>query len=86
MAGVPLMLAAIDAALGEGDASAARDAAHALKGAAASVGAVRLAQLAADVQDCLDAGDRDTATLMASLLPPTHEELAAATAAMLRPT
>ena len=61
---------------------AARDAAHALKGAAASVGAPRLAQLAADVQDCLDAGDTDTATLMASLLPATHQELAAATAAL----
>ncbi len=79
VAGVPAMLGAINAALCEADLATARDAAHALKGAAASVGATRLAQLAADVQDCLDAGDLDTATLMASLLPATHEELAAAT-------
>ena len=82
VAGVSAMLAEIDEALAAGDAPAARDAAHALKGAAASVGAPRLAQLAADVQDCLDAGDADTATLMASLLPATHQELAAATAAL----
>ena len=85
IAGVPGMLAAIDAALGEGDGPAARDAAHALKGAAASVGAARLAQVAADVQDCLDGGDLETATLMASLLPTTHQELAAATVALTRP-
>ncbi len=79
IAEVPTLLGAIDAALSAADKAPARDAAHALKGAAASIGATRLAQLAADVQDCLDAGDQDTATLMASLLPATHQELAEAT-------
>ncbi len=82
VAGVPGMIAAVEALLAANDAPAARDAAHALKGAAATVGAVRLAQVAADTQDCLDAGDMETATLMASLLPATHQELAAVAAAL----
>jgi len=81
--GLPAMLAAVDEALGRDDGPAARDAAHALKGAARSIGAVRLGQVAADVQDCLDAGDLDTARLMASLLEPTRAELAGATATLL---
>jgi signal transduction histidine kinase/DNA-binding response OmpR family regulator/HPt (histidine-containing phosphotransfer) domain-containing protein len=77
---VPGMIAAINDALESGDHSQARDAAHTLKGAAGSIGAARLHQLAADVQDCLDARDVDTAKLMASLLPPTCDELVTATA------
>ncbi len=54
----------------------ARDEAHALKGASHSIGAVRLGQLAGDVQDCFDAGDPDTAALFAGGLDTTVDELA----------
>jgi signal transduction histidine kinase/CheY-like chemotaxis protein len=69
--------------LAAGDKQAAHHAAHALKGAAASVGAVRLARLAGDVQDALEADDPATAELMAGLLDPTVAELRAALAAIL---
>ncbi|CAK0757549.1 Histidine kinase [Azospirillaceae bacterium] len=80
--GAPKMIDVVIEALDRDAASEARDAAHALKGAAASIGAVRLGQLAADVQDCLDAGDIDTAKLMAGLLASTYDELVAATMAL----
>jgi hypothetical protein len=44
------------------------------------MGAVRLGQLASDLQDGLDAGDLDTAGLLGPMLAPTLDELAAATA------
>ncbi|MEA1648289.1 ATP-binding protein [Nitrospirillum sp. BR 11164] len=75
---VPALMAAADTALAAGDMEAARHAAHILKGAARSVGAVRLGQVAADLQDVVEAGDPDTGALLASLLPPTYEELLAA--------
>ncbi|MBI1208609.1 MAG: response regulator [Azospirillum sp.] len=80
--GVPTLLDAVGEALDRDDGPEARHAAHALKGAAGSVGAVRLHQLSADVQDCLDAGDLDTARLLNGLLRPTYEELVATTAAL----
>jgi len=60
------------------DLAQARHTAHALKGAARSSGAGRLGQLASDIQDCLDAGDGETADLLAGMLPETADELAAA--------
>ncbi len=60
------------------DLAQARHTAHALKGAARSSGAGRLGQLASDLQDCLDAGDGETADLLAGMLPETADELAAA--------
>jgi signal transduction histidine kinase/CheY-like chemotaxis protein/HPt (histidine-containing phosphotransfer) domain-containing protein len=80
LGGVPAMIAKVDAALADADAPAAREAAHAIKGAARSMGAVRLGQLASDLQDVLDAGDLDTAGLLGPMLAPTLDELAAATA------
>jgi signal transduction histidine kinase/CheY-like chemotaxis protein/HPt (histidine-containing phosphotransfer) domain-containing protein len=77
--GAPDLIAKVDAALAAADAAAARDAAHALKGAARSMGAVRLGQLASDMQDVLDAGDLDTAGLLQSMLAPTLQELVDAT-------
>ena len=78
--GVPAMLAKIDAAIAAADVAGARDAAHALKGAARSMGAVRLGQLASDLQDVLDAQDMDTAGLLLQpMLEPTYQELVAAT-------
>ena len=53
----------------------ARDIAHAMKGAAASVGAVRMGQIMSDIQDRLDDNDPDTAALFCQLLPQTLEEL-----------
>ncbi|MBI1209045.1 MAG: response regulator [Azospirillum sp.] len=82
LAAVPQMVEAIDEALGRNHPADARDAAHALKGAAHSIGAVRLGRLAGDLQDCLDADDIDTATLFAGLLRPTLDELSAATATL----
>ena len=72
---VPRLVEAVSAALAATDAKAARAAAHALKGAARSAGAIRLGQIASDVQDCLDAGDVETAAILAELLSPTHAEL-----------
>ncbi|MBI1244603.1 MAG: response regulator [Alphaproteobacteria bacterium] len=76
---VPAMLGKVADALAASDAKAAREAAHALKGAARSLGAVRLGQLASDLQDVLDAGDLDTAGLLQPMLEPTLAELADAT-------
>jgi two-component system sensor histidine kinase/response regulator len=76
---VPEMISAIDAATAAADAAAGVAAAHELMGAARSIGAVRLGQVAADAQDAFDAGDLDTAGLMASLLAPTLDELTKAT-------
>jgi HPt (histidine-containing phosphotransfer) domain-containing protein len=70
-------LVRLDAALQAGDAAAARHEAHALKGAALSIGATRLGLTASDLQDVLDAGDMDTAELLASSLPDSAEELQA---------
>ena len=70
--------AAVVTSLEGGDDARARHHAHALKGSAGSVGAVRLAQLAGDVQDCLDANDPDTAQLFIGGLETTVEELAQA--------
>lgn len=65
---------AINTALASGDSKAARDVAHALKGAALSVGANRLGGIASDIQDFLDADDLDMAKIMAEVLEPTLEE------------
>ena len=80
LAAVPGMIAAIDVALANSDPVAGVEAAHELMGAARSIGAVRLGQIAADTQDAFALGDLDTAGLMASLLAPTLDELATATA------
>ncbi|MSP88516.1 MAG: Hpt domain-containing protein [Alphaproteobacteria bacterium] len=76
---VPGMVGTIEAALASRDLAAGRDAAHALKGAARSAGAVRLGQLASDLQDVLDAEDYDTAGLLHGLLDTTYQELVGAT-------
>ncbi|MBY3757509.1 hybrid sensor histidine kinase/response regulator [Azospirillum formosense] len=69
-------------ALEAGATGPARDAVHTLKGAALSIGAARLGRLAADTQDLLDAGDTETAALLAGMLDATLDELITATAAM----
>ncbi|MGR0186668.1 ATP-binding protein [Azospirillum aestuarii] len=78
----PGLIQAAVTALEAGAAGEARDAVHALKGAALSIGAARLGRLAADTQDLLDAGDAETAALLASMLDATLDELITATAAM----
>ena len=72
---VPRMIEAVSGGIAAGDRVRARDAAHALKGASRSAGANRLGQIAADIQDRLDADDLDTASFLVEALPPTHEEL-----------
>jgi signal transduction histidine kinase/HPt (histidine-containing phosphotransfer) domain-containing protein len=62
-------------AMAAGDQARARFAAHALKGAARTAGAVRLGQVAADLQDCLDAGDMTMAKTFEMLLTITSAEL-----------
>jgi two-component system, sensor histidine kinase and response regulator len=76
---VPAMITAIDVALIGADPSAGVEAAHALMGAARSIGAVRLGQIATDVQAAFAAGDIGTARLMTGLLAPTLKELIEAT-------
>jgi PAS domain S-box-containing protein len=83
LADVPRLMMAITAALGTADTAAARAAAHTLKGAARSSGALRLGQIASDVQDSLDGGDLEVAGVMAELLGPTHAELCDAAAPLL---
>ncbi|MBI3497983.1 MAG: response regulator [Proteobacteria bacterium] len=83
VADVPRMLEEITAALAKEQQEAARDAAHALKGAARSTGAQRLGQLAADIQDCLDAEDLETAGVLNRLLQQTHAELRQAVAPLM---
>ena len=73
------------AALDAGDAKKARHHVHALKGAARSTGAVRLGQLASDIQDCLDGDDLDSARLFAGGLAKTADELADAVTSLLEP-
>ena len=68
-------LPAIAAAAAANDLKILRHEAHALKGAGYSMGATRLGNLASDLQDACDAGDTDTAALMAELLEPTVKEL-----------
>jgi PAS domain S-box-containing protein len=84
IADVPRMIGNIDQALGARDTARARDAAHALKGAARSTGAVRLGQLASDIQDCLDGDDAETAAMLTGLLAQTHAELSQATAGLVK--
>jgi two-component system, sensor histidine kinase and response regulator len=74
----PELSKAAATAAAAGDLAAARDAAHTLKGAASSIGAVRLGRLAGDCQDVLDAGDADMAGMLIGMLEPTCDELAAA--------
>jgi signal transduction histidine kinase/CheY-like chemotaxis protein/HPt (histidine-containing phosphotransfer) domain-containing protein len=64
----------IETAIARGDQPAARHAAHALKGAALSVGAGRLGRLASDIQDALDAGDMDMAGMLAEVLTDSLDE------------
>ncbi|MEQ8398022.1 ATP-binding protein [Thalassobaculum sp.] len=82
---VPEKIAGIISALQQGDLLQARHVAHSLKGAARSVGANRLGQIASDVQDALDQNDPDTAGFMAGLLEPTLDELNQALASVPRP-
>ena len=70
----PGRIAEVEAGLAAGDTKRARDAAHALKGAALSVGANRLGRIASDLQDYLDDDELEMAGIMVELLPPTLEE------------
>ncbi len=78
------MSAALNAAMDAQDWAEARHQAHALKGAGASIGAVRLGQLASDVQNCLDANDPDTAGLFTGGLETTVDELAQAVQPLMK--
>ena len=72
---LPAKMHPLAEAMAAGDQARARFAAHALKGAARTAGAVRLGQVAADLQDCLDAGDMTMAKTFESLLTITSAEL-----------
>jgi len=67
-------------ALGRANEALARAKEEAEKGAALSLGAVRLGELASEVQDYLDQGDPETALLFVGGLETTVEELAQAVA------
>ncbi len=77
------LTAQIITAMDQQDWAEARHHAHALKGGAGSAGAVRLGQVAADVQDWLDGGDPDTALLFTGGLETTVDELAEAVRPLL---
>jgi HPt (histidine-containing phosphotransfer) domain-containing protein len=75
LAEAPAMASAVMEALDAEDWAKARHHAHALKGAALSIGAVRLGELAGEVQDYLDQSDPETALLFAGGLELTVVEL-----------
>jgi PAS domain S-box-containing protein len=62
-------------AITDTNAAGARDIAHALKGAASSIGAMRVAGVMGDIQDMLDADDLSTAALFVDVLPDVYSEL-----------
>lgn len=64
----------IGKAMLKADHAAARGAAHSLKGAALSIGALRLGRIAGELQDALDDNDDAMAGIMAELLQPTLVE------------
>jgi CheY-like chemotaxis protein/HPt (histidine-containing phosphotransfer) domain-containing protein len=57
------------------DGARARDIAHALKGAATSIGAKRVGGVLGDIQDMLDAQDVATAAMFVDVLPDVYAEL-----------
>ncbi|UUX48565.1 ATP-binding protein [Nisaea acidiphila] len=61
-------------ALANEDRKSARSAAHSLKGAALSVGALRLGRIAGDLQSALDQDDDAMASIMVEILQPTLVE------------
>ena len=85
IAAVPEMLEAISVSLIAQDQKNARDAAHALKGAAGQIGARRLGQIAADLQDRLDEGDFAGAGRLYEGLTPSYVELRDAIQALSDP-
>ncbi len=76
------MIGALEGALAARDARRARAEAHALKGAARSVGAARLGDVAAAVQDCIDRGDLEDASRRAGALRPARREVELAALAL----
>ena len=72
------MATAVTAALDQANWSLARELAHALKGEALSVGAVRLGEVASEVQNYLDLNDPETAIMFAGGLEMTVVEFAQA--------
>lgn len=65
---LPARIASIESALTGGEAAQARDLCHATKGAAASIGAKRVAEAFAQVQAAIDAGTPDAAAAELSKL------------------
>jgi HPt (histidine-containing phosphotransfer) domain-containing protein len=76
------MVERVEQALAARDAARARAEAHAIKGAARSVGATRLGDVASEVQDCIDRGDLDEATRRAGGLRPARREVELAAQAL----
>ncbi len=72
---LPDRIKRIEVAVSAGNVPTARGEAHSLKGAALSIGATRLGNLASDLQDMLDAEDIESAELVATVLSPTVDEL-----------
>ena len=72
---LPDRIKRIEVAVSAGNVPTAREEAHSLKGAALSIGATRLGNLASDLQDMLDAEDIESAELVATVLSPTVDEL-----------
>jgi HPt (histidine-containing phosphotransfer) domain-containing protein len=75
-------LARAEIRLKAGDLTAAVRELSAIKGAARSVGATRLGDVASEVQDCIDRGDLDEATRRAGGLRPARREVELAAQAL----
>jgi CheY-like chemotaxis protein/HPt (histidine-containing phosphotransfer) domain-containing protein len=85
LAKAPGMISSIETALAAADMSAGIGVAHALTGAARSIGAVRLGQIASDLQASFAAGDAKTARGTVGLLTPALDALVRATASLRLP-
>jgi signal transduction histidine kinase/FixJ family two-component response regulator/HPt (histidine-containing phosphotransfer) domain-containing protein len=75
---VPAMVDRVVTTITAADPTAARLAAHALRGSALSVGAKSLGRLAGDIEECLVSNDRQAAEELTSVLPEVSNRFLAA--------
>ncbi len=82
----PAMAAEVTTAMAASDWAEARKCAHSLKGAALSIGAVRLGTTASEIEVYLEQDDTETAALFAAGLATSVSELAGAVAPLIAKT
>jgi CheY-like chemotaxis protein/HPt (histidine-containing phosphotransfer) domain-containing protein len=81
---LPDKIGTLSSALADGDSNRAREAAHLLKGAARSAGAMRLGLNASDIQDSLEQDDIELARTIDSVLPVSYDEFQKTVSKMMK--